>query len=157
MPGKADRSRPSPVYRQAEPDDIERMWEIDQICFKPGIAFTPDIFYYYLLIQHDPAFVAEADGEIVAFVLCARDEDGTGMIVTIDVLEKYRRKGIGHALMEMAEGIMFKRKNPKIVLQVSVDNKNAISFYGKLGYRETGAIRDYYGEGGHALTFEKEL
>lgn len=133
------------------------MWEIDQLCFKPGIAFSPDIFYYYLLIERDPAFVAEAGGEIIGFVLCTREDDGSGMIVTIDVLERYRRKGIGKILMSMAEDDMRQRKTPKIVLEVSVDNTNAISFYEKLGYRETGAVSDYYGKGGHALTFEKPV
>ena len=157
MSGKANSSLPSPEYRQALPGDIERMWEIDQECFKPGIAFSPDIFYYHLLMERDPAFVVKVEGEIVAFVLCARDEDGSGMIVTIDVVEEFRRDGIGKTLMKMAENAMSLKKIPNVVLQVSVDNKSAISFYENLGYRETGSIRDYYGKGGHALTFEKSL
>ncbi|MDH5541605.1 MAG: GNAT family N-acetyltransferase [Nitrospinota bacterium] len=133
------------------------MWRIDQVCFDEGIAFSPDIFFYHLLIKTDPAFVAVEGRKIVAFILTARERNNSGQIVTIDVLPAHRKRGIGRKLMELAENSLSEAGVKTIKLQSAVDNSVAISFYKKLDYTQKGLLKNYYGNSGDAFLFTKEL
>jgi len=133
------------------------MWRIDQICFDEGIAYSPDIFYYLLLIKSDPAFVATEHGEVVGFVLSARDKKRTGQIVTIDVLPSHRKNGIGSELMKLAENSLSGLGIKTVKLQTAVNNEGAIAFYNRLGYSQQGLLKKYYGTNGDAFLFSKEL
>ena len=146
------------AFSPATAQDINAMWEIDKLCFEPEIAYTADVFYYHLLVNRDPAFVARGAGEkVVGFVLTAMEPRKKGTIVTIDILPEWRQKGVGSALMALAESALLKRGARKIVLQASVKNSAAISFYEKLGYKKTKTIKDYYVPGKHAFQFEKTV
>jgi len=149
------------LLRKAVVDEIETLWQIDQSCFTYDIAFSPDIFYYHLLIRSDPAFVAERNGQILGFIMTATqsNENGedAGLVVTIDVIEQERRNGIGAGLMSKVEKEHKDSGANSMILQVSVDNDSAINFYKKLGYREEGSYLNYYGDGKHALGFKKVI
>jgi len=133
------------------------MWRIDQVCFDEGIAFSPDIFFYHLLIKTDPAFVAVEGVKIVAFILTARERNNSGQIVTIDVLPAHRKRGIGRKLMELAENSLSEAGVKTIKLQSAVNNSVAISFYKKLDYTQKGLLKNYYGNSGDAFLFAKEI
>lgn len=144
------------TFRPAEGADINVMWEIDQLCFDSDLAYPADIFYFHLLVNRDPAFVAQdKDGKIVGFVMTAMKERKTGTIVTIDVMSGWRGKGMGTKLMGLAEAALTGRGAKKITLQTSVENTGAMKFYEKLGYENKKKIRDYYVKGKDAFLFEK--
>lgn len=144
------------TYRPADGADIKTMWEIDQLCFEPDLAYPEDVFYYHLLVNGDPAFVAQDKaGKIAGFVMTALEGRGTGTIVTIDIVERWRGKGVGTKLMGIAESALAGRGAKKITLQTSVDNDVGVRFYEKLGYVNKKRIRDYYVKGKDAFLFEK--
>ncbi len=143
--------------RPATLGDAQRMWDIDQTCFEPGVAYPMDIFYYHLLITRDPSFVAVDEGEIIGFVLTSKNGRTRGLLVTIDILTGWRRQSIGTRLMELAERAQRRRGCRSIQLQVAVENVPAIEFYTKLGYRKKRLLRDYYGSGKNGYLFSKEL
>ena len=145
------------TFRTAGVPDAQFMWEIDQACFEPDVAYTPDIFYYHLLVTEDAAFVAESGGEVVGFVMTAIGGSGRGIIVTIDVLPKWRKKGIGTRLMSLAEDELRRRACRTVELEVSVDNKRAGRFYERLGYVKKRLLRDYYGKGRDAIMMNKSI
>ena len=143
--------------RPAVSADAKRMWEIDQLCFDPDIAYPMDFIYYHLLVLRDPAFCA-FDGETMAgFVLTALEKRGGGCIVTIDIMEPYRRRGLGARLIGLAEQALTGRGARKIVLQVAVENEAAIAFYEKNGYVRGRQLKNYYGKKKDAWRYEKRL
>jgi len=144
--------------RPAATRDINSMWEIDQACFEPDIAYSVDIFYFHLLVQRDPAFVAfDSGGKMAGFVMTSREARGKAMVVTIDILPPWRGKGLGSRLIVMAEEAMKTRGAKKMVLQTAVDNAPAMAFYEKHGYKNVKTLKDYYGKGKPAFQFEKPL
>ncbi len=144
-------------FRPGTVKDAQRMWEIDQACFEPGISYTIEIFYYHLLINRDPSFVAVDDGQIIGFILTSKTEKATGLLVTIDILEGYRRRGLGAKLLEIAEQAQKKRGCRTIKLQVDVKNRAAIGFYTEMGYVKKKHLRDYYGPGRDAFLYSKDI
>ncbi|MFQ5433026.1 MAG: GNAT family N-acetyltransferase, partial [Nitrospinota bacterium] len=109
-------------FRPGNLKDAQRMCEIDRACFEPGISYTIEIFYYHLLINRDPSFVAVHDGRIVGFILTSRSAKATSLLVTIDIMEGWRRQGLGTKLLQIAEQAQKKRGCRTIKLQVDVEN-----------------------------------
>ncbi len=142
--------------RPATPADAPRMWEIDQLCFEPGIAYPVDFIYYHLLVLRDPAFCAFDGKKLIGFVLTAHEKKNVGTIVTIDVLPEYRRKGLGSRLMALAEEALSARGARTITLQTAVENAGAIAFYGRHGYQQGRMLKNYYGKKRDAWQFEKK-
>lgn len=69
--------------------------------------------------------------------------DGVGGIYGLGVLPEYRRKGYGREILIMAIERL-KEKNPnEIMLQVDVQNKNALELYKYCGFEETSTM-EYY-------------
>lgn len=145
------------IFRPGTIEDAQRMWEIDQSCFEPGISYPVEIFYYHLLINRDPSFVAVDDGQIIGFILTSKSVKATSLLVTIDVMEGWRRQRLGAKLMELAEEAQKKRGCRIIKLQVDVKNQAAIRFYDKMGYTKNKQLRGYYGPGRDAFLYSKEI
>lgn len=145
------------AIRPATERDIVAMWDIDQLCFEPGIAYPVDVFYYHLLVLRDPCFVAVRGDAVAGFVLTSTEKKAEGLIVTIDVLPEFRGRGLGKRLMAVAEEALAKRGAKKIVLQTAIENATAISFYEKLGYQKGRLLKNYYAPGLHAFQYSKPL
>lgn len=84
--------------------------------------------------------VAEIDGEVVGYLLYHHGYDidhGGRILYMVDfyVRESYRRKGVGRVLMETVAGICREAGGNEIVWAVYNPNKQAFSFYEKLGAR----------------------
>ena len=145
------------IFRPGTIEDAERMWEIDQACFDPGISYPIEIFYYHLLINRDPSFVAIDEDRIIGFILTSKAARSTSLLVTIDIMEGWRRQRLGAKLMELAEKAQKKRGCRIVTLQVDVGNKGAIGFYDKMGYTKKKQLRNYYGPGRDAFLYSKEI
>nr|WP_236698174.1 ribosomal protein S18-alanine N-acetyltransferase [Pyrodictium occultum] len=116
----------------------------------------------------DAFFVAEVEGRIVGYVM-SRVEYGAptftkglivkkGHIVSIAVLEGYRRRGIGTALMKAALKALKERYGCKeVYLEVRVSNEPAIRLYEKLGFKKVRVIPMYYLDGEDAYLMAREL
>ena len=93
--------------------DIERKMDDD-----------PDLF-----------LVCEIKGRIVGS--CMAGYDGhRGWIYYLAVKSEYQKQGIASRLVREAEHRLLKIGCPKIDLMVRKSNKDAISFYYKIGYKE---------------------
>jgi ribosomal-protein-alanine N-acetyltransferase len=83
-----------------------------------------------------------------------RPREGWGWIATIGVDPRYRRRGIGRALLHACEtrlGV------PNARLTVRVSNLDAISMYQKDGYQTIDIWKSYYSDGEDAQLMEKSL
>lgn len=138
------------------PSDFETLYRIDQICFPKGISYGRFEMKVYLRTRGSYCLLAETDGNVAGFILAELAPD-EGHIVTLDVLEDYRRQGIGSLLLSAAENEMISRGGKRMVLETATTNKAAIALWNKHGYRETGTLENYYGHGQNALKMQKPL
>jgi [ribosomal protein S18]-alanine N-acetyltransferase len=124
-------------------EDFSQLHRIDQLCFAPDVAYSRAELRFY--IEHRGAFtrVAELDGTIAGFVV-ARSAGERGHILTLDVVEAARRRGVGRALMDAVDGELARRGVAQIFLEVDVANTGARLFYERLGYRALGILKGYY-------------
>lgn len=85
--------------------------------------------------ENERRLVAKVDGRIVGVSRVIKEE-GHNTLQTLYVLPEYQGKGVGTALWE--EGRKFLDPTKDVVLEVATYNENAINFYKKLGFEDTG-------------------
>jgi len=86
-----------------------------------------------LKVQRELFLVAEIKGEIVGTAMAGFDGH-RGWVYYVAVSKKYRRQGIGKALMEHVEKGLKDMGCPKLNLQVRSSNTEVAEFYKRLGY-----------------------
>ncbi|HXJ16262.1 MAG TPA: N-acetyltransferase [Candidatus Polarisedimenticolia bacterium] len=142
--------------RTYTPADFEALYEIDQACYEPAIAYSRRELRNYLRFPGADCVVAEADGQIIGFCLTAHERN-SGYIITMDVLAEHRRKGVGTMLLTAAERQLAASGVRAIALETATDNSSAIAFWQKHGYRKCGVKKDYYPGGRDAFSMSKPL
>lgn len=84
--------------------------------------------------------------EIVYDSICPIKNKSIAKLGKMYVLNRFIRKGIGYNLMTEVENILLKKGYKELNLQVYIENKNAISFYEKMGFIKLGKV-DFTMEG----------
>jgi ribosomal-protein-alanine N-acetyltransferase len=143
--------------RSFRPDDLQTLYEIDQVCFAPGISYTREELTSFTGHRHSQTWVAEENGEIAGFLIAQREPRKILHIVTIDVLKAWRRRRVGSLLMDAAEQWANDQSLRMIGLETADDNLAAQKFYQARGYRKVDEIKQYYGDGTTAWVMVKEL
>ena len=92
---------------------------------------------------HREMLVAELDGQIAGCVGISvtggrHDIRGTLRLLGLDVGPRFRRRGVGTALVRGVEDRARRDGLPSVRLEVAVENDVAVSLYEKLGYRREG-------------------
>ena len=136
--------------------DFETLYRIDQLCYPPSIAYDRIDMAYYLGAPGVFCVVAEVTGTPAGFIITHRKRT-VGHIITIDVLEDYRRMHIGTELLVAAEKDALSHGVNRMDLETATTNNAAIALWKKHGYREVGTIKDYFGPGLHAYEMQKNL
>jgi [ribosomal protein S18]-alanine N-acetyltransferase len=98
--------------------------------------------------------VAILDEAIAGFVVMIMQGPLAGYLQTICVAPQARGKGVGSALMQHAEALVFAR-HPNFFLMVSDFNRCAQAFYARLGYQVVGTLVDYLVEGRSEILMRK--
>jgi len=113
---------------------------------------------YLILKAKSTILVAEIDGEIVgSAIMIWRDKARSGRLYSIVIDPSIQKRGIGGKLMEACESETFRHGRDSVTLEVRADNKNAISFYQKLGYKTQRTLTGYYSDGVSGLKMKKDL
>jgi len=141
------------VIRDYRAADFEDLWQIDQICFAPGIAYTQMDLTGFITRRKAITLVAEfatsnGGGTIAGFAV-AQPVRNVGRIMTLDVVPEARRFGLATRLMEECEKRLRAAGCKQVFLETAVSNEAAIGLYHKLGYEVVRTIREYYSA--HAL------
>ena len=115
----------------------------------------------YLQSEGSHCIVAEIAGPaisktIAGFILTERSQE-FAHIITLDVLEAFRRQSVGSSLLQAAEQEAAFHGALCMYLETATTNKAAIALWKKHGYRETGMIENYYGRGQNAFEMLKQL
>ena len=143
--------------RSYRPDDLQTLYEIDQLCFIPGISYSWEELRAFIGRRNSQTWVAEEAEVIIGFLIAQREPRRILHIVTIDVLKAWRRRKVGTLLMEAAEQWAHNHALSMIGLETAQDNLAAQKFYLARGYRKVGEIEHYYADGTTAWTMVKEL
>lgn len=146
------------TLRQVEREDVETLFALDQVCFRPGIAYSRAELRYFLFHPSGISLVAAEEDGIAGFAVAEmRMHSGQpiGHVVTIDVDPARRRRGIGRMLMRALAERCRGAGVARLQLEVAVDNNAAIAFYRELGFSQTGRIRGYYMGRLDALVMER--
>ena len=87
--------------------------------------------------------MAEEGKQIAGFILAEKNPP-LGHIITLDVAESFRRKGVGTMLLrEMEQHFAFQGVQ-SVLLETSVENKSGIAFWERHGYRTEAVVKKYY-------------
>jgi ribosomal-protein-alanine N-acetyltransferase len=149
---------PKTLIRHASPPDFNELLEIDQASFSGGVAYDASELSYFMNRSGAETLVLEEDGRIVAFlILEVHRTRRSGTIVTLDVRGTHRRNGYGTLLLSRAEEILSQYGVEAYDLQVDVQNRGAIVFYKKHGFRTVRTLGRYYANGHDAYLMVKEL
>jgi [ribosomal protein S18]-alanine N-acetyltransferase len=149
------------ILRPYQPSDFEALLAMDQVCFPKTIAYGRREMKSYLQSEGSHCIVAEIPGPanpkmIAGFILTERSGE-FAHIITLDVLEHFRRQSVGSRLLGAAEREAFADGVALMYLETATTNKAAIALWNKHGYRETGTIENYYGRSQNAFEMQKSL
>jgi ribosomal-protein-alanine N-acetyltransferase len=161
------------TLRKYQPQDFERLLEIDTACFVQGIAYSEKEMRYFLRQPSSIKLVGERtvqggknprenEREIWGFIIAdhfrpRRSQQCMGRIITIDVLPEARRSGLGGRLLDAAEDEIKKLGCSHVSLETAVDNLAALRFYKKHGYTGLKILPRYYLNSVDALLMGKAL
>jgi ribosomal protein S18 acetylase RimI-like enzyme len=158
--------------RQFQKADFDTLWQIDQACFDPQLAYSrPELAFYmrrpgsFTLVAESESSQASgngvappptADQGVVGFIV-AETCRKTGHIITIDVVAPARRTGVGSALLRAAEDQLQQAGALTVALETPINNEPAIRFYKQKGYFVEKTVARYYSNQLDALVMAKDL
>jgi [ribosomal protein S18]-alanine N-acetyltransferase len=143
-------------------DDLEAMFRLDVACFAP--EFRSDRASMQVFAEERGAIVLVAEargGGVLGFVIVHVERLAAGWrgyVVTLDVVEEWRRRGLAGMLMLEAEARVAAAGGRWMELHVFTGNAAAIRFYERLGYERIGMRRRFYGAAGlDAFVYRREI
>ena len=151
--------------RRAGPGDLIPVMEIN---LKTLPEHYSDYFYESLLAELPEAFiVAEVGGRHVGYIMCKTEHGFSnfkrlgfvkkGHVVSVAVLDEYRRRGIGRALVEESAKGVVSRGCDEFYLEVRCSNTDAVRLYERMGFAIKQQLGAYYRDGEDAYLMAIEL
>jgi ribosomal-protein-alanine N-acetyltransferase len=138
-------------------EDLETLYQIDQACFAPGISYPREELNGFISQRQSRTWVAEESGEIVGFLIAERLAENVAHLVTIDVVDRWRRRRVGSLLMDAAEHWAREQELLFVYLETAENNTAAKHFYEARGYRKVDRVLSYYADGASAWVMLKWL
>ncbi|WP_415238055.1 ribosomal protein S18-alanine N-acetyltransferase [Seleniivibrio woodruffii] len=134
------------MIRNVEHEDIDRILVIENTSFPR--PWSRKSFETELFKDNCDFLVYDIDGSIAGYIVFWYILDEAELAV-VAVADGFRRQGIAGRLLTYC---VEKNKNINVIyLEVEKTNTSAVKLYEKKGFRTNGEIKDYYGEGRHAL------
>jgi ribosomal-protein-alanine acetyltransferase len=137
---------------------VDTLYEIEQKSFREE-AFTRSQIAILLTNAKAISYAALVNGKIAGFIIALVENfrgESFGHIITIDVMPRHRRKGIGERLLDAVEVRLREKGVNECRLEVREDNIGALALYLKNGYTNEGRLEKYYGSS-HGLYLRKKL
>ena len=145
------------TYREANAFDLPVFVSLDKELFpySPWSAsqykeeFSTPTRHFVVAIDEQQSIVGYAG----VFAPGAAEAD----ILTVGVVPEHRGKGIAKALMGLITDWAKVQGSTAMMLEVKVDNVEAIGLYQSLGYSQLNVRKDYFGPGLDAQVMRLEL
>ena len=147
------------TYRQPMARDIPTLVLLDKEYF-PYSPWSPAQFKEEFAGIPSTRFfeLAISDNEIVGYAgVIAPGPDAVADILTVTVIDGFRRQGIAKRLIADIEGYCQSKGSSAIMLEVATDNTGAIALYENLGYSQISKRSNYYGSKKDAFVMQKEF
>ncbi len=153
------------IIRRAELSDLIPVMEIN---LKTLPEHYSDYFYESLIAELPEAFlVAEIGGKHIGYIMC-KSEYGfsnfkklgfvkKGHVVSVAVLNEFRRKGIGKGLVEESINGVKIKKCDELYLEVRCSNSEAVLLYENMGFSIRQKLKTYYRDGEDAYMMAIEF
>ncbi len=141
------------LLRQARLDDIDAVYAVERECFRD--PYPPELLRLLLLLP-GVFLVAVHESKVIGYIAVVV-RNNIGHVFSVAVAEKFRRRGIGRALLKEAIDALRRRGIKDFRLEVRVNNHAAQQLYRSLGFREEGKIPGYYSDGEAALVMTLSL
>ncbi|UCE66596.1 MAG: GNAT family acetyltransferase [Candidatus Zixiibacteriota bacterium] len=119
-------------YLEKDKQGVVALWR-EAFPNSPPWNIPEDHIERKLKVQRELFFIAEVTGKIVGTAMAGYDGH-RGWVYSVAVSQKYRKQGIGKALMERVERGLIDIGCPKLNLQVRASNNEVVEFYKRLGY-----------------------
>ncbi|WP_169746984.1 GNAT family N-acetyltransferase [Edaphobacter aggregans] len=148
------------VLRRYERRDLESIVALDAECFAPPFRFSREAMRRFAEAENAWAVIAEAGDALAGFCIVhiePAEAVEVGYVVTIDVGEGFRRRGLGERMLAEGEAWVRASGGVGMMLHVYVKNAGAVRFYERLGYRRVGGQKGFYGPGVDAAMYWKEF
>jgi ribosomal-protein-alanine N-acetyltransferase len=139
------------AIRQYDAKDFPALFKLDQKCFPPGIAYSKTMLKHFIAQPGAECLVAVDEKEIVGFIL-TEENPPLGHVMTLDVAESHRRKGIGTLLLQESENNLRFRGVRTMLLETALTNEAGVAFWQRHGYRIEAVVKNYYP--GHLDAYE---
>lgn len=136
-------------------DDLDRIAEI--VSSSLGEYYPKSLYLEKSSAWENGFIVGVEDGRVVAMLLGVVQGRFETRILMFAVDRAYRNKGIGHELMRRFIELSVSKGAKKISLEVRRSNLDAIRFYEKFGFRNTGVLFMYYSDMEDGLKMAKLL
>ncbi len=132
------------VIRPARTDDIPALAELERECF--SLPWSENAFREFMQEANAVVLAATVDENLAGYLamsLALGDDDllSIGEIANVAVTQKFRRRGIGSALLMAAAN----HPGMKLLqLEVRESNTPARAMYERLGFKVDGVRRGFY-------------
>src|ERR1700732_4278517 len=132
-----------PVLRSYDPQDFSALYRLDQSCFPAGIAYSKTTLRYFLSLRSAECLIAMDGAQIAGFIL-TEENPPLAHVITLDVAEKFRRRGIGSTLLGESERNLGLRGVRTVLLETAATNDVGVAFWQGHGYVVAATLKRYY-------------
>lgn len=143
--------------RHAKLSDVNAIYKLGNKEFKEEIWFDKSLIRN--LIKNYPQFtwLLEDNEKIIGarFVFESWGETAWGWLLVIK--EDLRGKGLGTFLFNETCNKLKKMGYNRLMTDVYVKNKGSIKWHNKVGYKNIGKVKDWFGKNKDAIIFLKQL
>lgn len=144
------------IFRAATMLDAVPLYALEKEIYKGEDPWSLSQFKEEIAAKDRYYIVAEADGAVIGYAGVMPAGDLTD-ILTMTVAPGFRRKGIAREFLKRLIDWSRNKKAVAVMLEVRIDNAEAIPLYEANGFRKISERIDYYGPGKTALVMRKEL
>ncbi len=130
------------TVRPFEEQDLETLLELMHDGFGDLPEETNELITFNTKTPGRTLYMVESENQKVATVSLVENEMGI-WITAFTVQQSYRGKGIGSAILQWAKNETFKKQQEKVLLDVEIDNTNALSVYHNAGFTPLQQV-DYF-------------
>jgi ribosomal-protein-alanine N-acetyltransferase len=143
------------TIRQFQPADTFKVIKLASITLTE--QYNPTLFSFFYETYPQGFLVAEQNHKIIGFLIGIKLKTNKTKILMISVEPTYQRQKIGESLLNEFIKITTKENIEIIELEVRTDNKKAIKFYEKNGFKIIEKIYKFYQNNENAYTMRLHI
>ena len=119
--------------------------------------YVPSLFNYFYETFPQGFIIAEQHHKIIGFIIGIKITNDAARIIMLSVKQDYQQQQIGTKLLNKLIKTLENEKIKQINLEVRTDNKKAIKFYLKHGFKIIDTIKQFYQNGENAFIMKRVI